>query len=81
MTLQKRVLLAGYGHLWEAYNLRFTGILHMVRPQVLTRPTVLTPESVEPLPGPFSYFRLTPAQHRELLHAMFGEDEGVGAVA
>lgn len=74
MTLHNRILSAGYGHLWEDYNLRYSGILHMVKPQVLTRPTVLTPESVEPLAGPFSYYRLTVAQHRELLNVMFGED-------
>lgn len=77
MTLHKRVMAAGYGELWDTYGLRFAGILHMVVPKQLSRPSVITPESAEPLPGPFSHVRLTPAEHRELLHVLFGEDPGV----
>lgn len=76
MTLQQRVKEAGFSHLWENYDLRYAGVLHFCVPQQLTRPAVLTPDSAEPIPGPYSYYRLTPAQHRELLVAMFGEDDG-----
>ena len=70
---------AGYGELWDKYRLRIEGIVHLRYPIWLVRATVLTPESAEPNEGSAPYYRLTPAQHRELLTLMFGEDPGLGA--
>ena len=77
--LKLRLSAAGYGHLWDNFSLGFQGIRTLHCPEKLLVPTVLSPESAEPLPGKVAHVRLTPGQCREILWLMFGDDPGIEA--
>jgi hypothetical protein len=70
-NLDKKLRQAGYEDLVDNYGLKREGILHLFVPAYIGRPVVLTPESAEPSGGCKPY-RLSAAQHREILHLIFG---------
>lgn len=74
MTLRDRVTNAGFGHLWDDFNLGAVGIVSLRRPVTLARPTVLAPCSVPPAPSHVQHVQLTVDEHKRLMVAMFGED-------
>lgn len=76
IDIERRARAAGYGELWDNYRL-CSGIVHLRLPVFLTHPSVITPESSEPASGSSAWYRLTTAQHRDLLLAMFGDDPGL----
>lgn len=73
-SMEQRIRRAGYGHLWDDFNLGAEGVITLRGRAYLTRPCVLSPESRIPVGG-IQYYQLTQAQCREVLWLMFGDDQ------